>query len=221
MKSRMTTVSAGCDDAVKTTKIGRRSKMEKVRIPGAGVEKIEKAGRIKLSAESVAEIENALNSYILHRSWDENSRPSKETRRHSSLLGKHIDGVLDALGDVNRKLRTEDGEYHPGIALSDQSLFHRAGVSVPEFYDQLLALNKQLEETQMESNQAGRPKDLFLSEFFSELEQIFLNAGGNPVGVTKDPIRGTRESPFTDFVNAILRFAPAGIGPSSSAAVAA
>src|SRR5205085_11542353 len=122
-KREIASNAKGCEDTVKTTKIGKRSKIERVRIPTDRLQEIEKSGGISLSVEAKAAIENALNNYILHRSWDENSRPSKETRRHSSSLGKHIDGVLDALGDVNRKLRTEDGEYHRGIALSDQSRF--------------------------------------------------------------------------------------------------
>jgi hypothetical protein len=205
----------------KVSNCSKASKIQRVRIPETRVQEIEQAGGIKLSVEAKAAIEDALNSYLSHRSWDEDSRPSKETRRHSVLLAKHIEGLIDVLSDVNRKIRTDDGEYHRAIALSDQCLFHHAGVLIPGFYDQLLALEKQLDEKGSKSDQGGRPKDFFLPDFFCKLEEIFLSVGGDPVGVTKHPILGTRESPFTDFVNAILRFAPAGVGPSSSAAVAA
>jgi hypothetical protein len=221
MDWRMTKVLKPCDNQVSAANVGRRSEMETVRIPAAGFDEIAQAGGIKLSLDTKAAIETALNSYIRHTSWDKNSRPSKETRRHSQSLLKHVDGLLDAFSDVNRKLRTDSTEYNRAIALSDQCLFHRAEVSPFEFDDQLLRIKKQLVSAGMESSKGGRPKNFSLSDFFCELEEIFLDAGGEPVGVTKHPIHGTRTSPFTDFVNAILRFAPDGIGPSSSAAVAA
>jgi hypothetical protein len=77
---------------------------------------------------------------------------------------------------------------------------------------------KELESNGIKRDKGGRPKDHFLTQFFCELQDVFRRAGGRAVGVTKT--YGTRESPFTDFVNAILRFAPVGIGPSSSPAVA-
>src|SRR5436190_16166281 len=95
------------DNQVSAANVGRRSEMETVCIPTAGFDEIAQAGGIKLSLDIKAAIEDALNGYIRHTSWDKNSRPSKETRHHSHLLLKHVDGLVDALSDLNRKLRTE------------------------------------------------------------------------------------------------------------------
>jgi hypothetical protein len=66
----------------------------------------------------------------------------------------------------------------------------------------------------------GRPKDEFLADFLFGLEAVYIKAGGTRLGVTKIPCDNTRASPFADFVSAILRFAPQGIGPVGSQAVA-
>jgi len=195
-----------------------RNQARSVCISAAQFEEIEKAGQIELSEELRAEIETVLNSYILRSGWDRNTRPSKEAKAQSQSLKKHVIGILDALDDVSRKLRGE-GAYHAGVALSNQDLFWRAGIMLIPFYDQLLSLLKELESDGIKRDKGGRPKDHFLTQFFCELQDIFRRAGGRVVGVTKT-IDGRRESPFTDFVNAILRFAPVGIGPSSSPAVA-
>jgi hypothetical protein len=187
-------------------------------ISAAQFREIERAGRLELSHELRAEIEIVLNSYILRHGWDRNTRPSKETKAHLQLLGKHVGGLLQALDDVNRKF-SSGGDFHPGIALEDQCLFHRAGIDPVRFFDQLLSLWKALQEDGVELDRGGRPKDLFLVQFFSELEEVYFRAGGHRIGVTRT-LNDTRESQFADFVNAILRFAPAGVGPSSSSAVA-
>jgi hypothetical protein len=189
-------------------------------ISAAQFREIERAGRLELSHELRAEIEIVLNSYILRHGWDRNTRPSKETKAHLQLLGKHVGGLLQALDDVNRKF-SSGGDFHPGIALEDQWLFHRAGIDPVRVFDQLLSLSRALEAEadETELDRGGRPKDFFLPQFFCELEEIYLKAGGCRIGVTKPP-NDTRESQFADFVNAILRFAPAGLGPSSSPAVA-
>ncbi len=189
-------------------------------ISAAQFREIERAGRLELSHELRAEIEIVLNSYILRHGWDRNTRPSKETKAHLQLLGKHVGGLLQALDDVNRKF-SSGGDFHPGIALEDQWLFHRAGIDPVRVFDQLLSLSRALEAEadETELDRGGRPKDFFLPQFFCELEEIYLKAGGCRIGVTRT-LNDTRESQFADFVNAILRFAPAGLGPSSSPAVA-
>jgi hypothetical protein len=189
-------------------------------ISAAQFREIERAGRLELSHELRAEIEIVLNSYILRHGWDRNTRPSKETKAHLQLLGKHVGGLLQALDDVNRKF-SSGGDFHPGIALEDQCLFHRAGIDPVRVFDQLLSLSRALEAEadETELDRGGRPKDFFLPQFFCELEEIYLKAGGCRIGVTRT-LNDTRESQFADFVNAILRFAPAGLGPSSSPAVA-
>src|SRR5882757_8483885 len=174
-------------------------------ISAAQFEEIEKAGQIELSEELRAEIETVLNSYILRSGWDRNTRPSKEAKAQSQSLRKHVVGILDALDDVNRKFRGE-GVYHSGVALSNQDLFWRAGIPLIPFCDQLLSLLKELESDGIKRDKGGRPKDHFLTQFFCELQDVFRRAGGRAVGVTKTT-DGTRESPFTDFVNAMLRFA--------------
>jgi len=189
-------------------------------ISAAQFREIERAGRLELSHELRAEIEIVLNSYILRHGWDRNTRPSKETKAHLQLLGKRVGGLLQALDDVNRKF-SSGGDFHPGIALEDQWLFHRAGIDPVRVFDQLLSLSRALEAEadETELDRGGRPKDFFLPQFFCELEEIYLKAGGCRIGVTRT-LNDTRESQFADFVNAILRFAPAGLGPSSSPAVA-
>src|SRR6266404_9032971 len=178
-------------------------------ISAAQFREIERAGRLELSHELRAEIEIVLNSYILRHGWDRNTRPSKETKAHLQLLGKHVGGLLQALDDVNRKF-SSGGDFHPGIALEDQWLFHRAGIDPVRVFDQLLSLSRALEAEadETELDRGGRPKDFFLPQFFCELEEIYLKAGGCRIGVTRT-LNDTRESQFADFVNAILRFAPA------------
>jgi hypothetical protein len=187
-------------------------------ISTAGFEQIEAAGGINLTDELRAEIADVVNSYILRTAWDRNSRPSHEEKVHLQALSERLHGMLDGLVDLNVKFEGE-GAFHPGIALSDQCLFHRAGIDPLKLYDDLLSLQKAIEQHANQAAQGGRPKDFFLPQFFCELEEIFLKAGGVWVGVTKT-LEDTRRSPFADFVNAILRFAPAGIGPSSSPGVA-
>ena len=66
----------------------------------------------------------------------------------------------------------------------------------------------------------GRPPDRFLPDFLFALEKVFLKAGGRQTGVTWNESTGMRESPVADFVSAILRFAPPGVGPRTSQGVA-
>src|SRR4051794_37998128 len=161
---------------------GMSSEMTTARIPAARFDEIAQAGGIQLSVETKTAIEDALNSYIRHTSWDRNSRPSEETRRHSRSLVKHLDGLVHALGQVRRNSGNDGPEHNRTVALVNQCLFHRAGVSPTEFGESLQALKKQLDAPDMESTRGGRPKDLFLPDFFCELEEIFLKAGGEPVG---------------------------------------
>src|SRR3954454_22435967 len=93
-----------------------RSEMETVCIPTAGFDEIAQAGGTKLSLDTKVAIEDALNGYIRHTSWDKNSRPSKETRRHSRSLSKHLDGLIHALGEANRKPTNDGPEHNRAIA---------------------------------------------------------------------------------------------------------
>jgi hypothetical protein len=102
--------------------------------------------------------------------------------------------------------------------MDDQLIFSKANVDPAQFLSQLAALNK-VEEADLGIEKGGAPRDMELPDFFSALERVYLDAGGKRLGVTNKQ-DGTRESPFADFVTAILRFAPAGIGPSSGQAVA-
>ena len=193
----------------------------RVRIPTAGFVEIENAGKIKLSDELRSAVEDALNDYILHSGWDRNSGPSKEKKAFVRLFRKHVQGLLHAMGDLERKLG--DGfDFDAGVALETQCLFFfRTKIDSVQFIENLRSLDRALEDDDGHLAKGGRPKDLFLPDFFCVLEDIYLAAGGRRLGVTK-AVDGShrRESPFADFVNAILRFAPAGIGPSSSLAVA-
>jgi len=196
----------------------RMRQVSRISILDAGFEEIESAGNIKLQHELRIEIEDVLNSYVLRSGWDRNSRPSEEKKAHLRSLSTIVRGLLESLGDVNLKFNG-DIDFHPAIALDLQSLFHRAGINPVQFFGQLVSVEKVLEQNELERDKGGRPKDLFLPQFFCELEEVYIKAGGGRTGVTKT-LDGTRESPFADFVNAILRFAPAGVGPSSSPAVA-
>jgi len=190
---------------------------KRISITESGFDEIAKAGRIKLDHHLRSEIEEVLNSYVLRSGWDRDSRPSKGKNAHLQSLKKQVNGLLRTLHDVNRKL-TDGTDFDPGIALEDQCLFHRAGVDPIKLHSELHSLAAAFENDQVELNKGGRPKDEFLSQFFCELEEIYLNAGGTGIGVTKT-LDGARKCPFADFVSAILRFAPQGIGPSSSLAV--
>jgi hypothetical protein len=187
-------------------------------ISAAQFAEIEKAGQTELSDELRAEIEIVLNSYISRHGWDRDTRPSKEKKVHLKLLSKHVRGLLQALDDVNRKF-SGGGDFHTGIALDDQSIFNRAGIHSVQLIAELQSLATALDDDKVERDRGGRPSDLFLPQCFCELEEIYIKAGRHWVGVTKT-LNDTRESPFADFVNAILRFAPAGYGPSSSPGVA-
>jgi hypothetical protein len=182
---------------------------------------IESAGKIELSDKLRSAVEDALNDYILHRGWDRNSGPSKKKKDFVRSFRKHVHGLLHAMGDLERKLG--DGfDFDAGVALETQCLFFfRAKIDCLQFIENLRSLDRALEDDGGHPAESGRPKDLFLSDFFRDLEDIYRAAGGRWVGVTK-AVDGShrRESPFADFVNAILRFDPAGIGPSSSLAVA-
>src|SRR5438105_3616040 len=153
------------DDTVDQAQaFGRRHEIE-ICIPNAGFEVIEKAGQITLSGDLRAETEDVLNSYIRHTGWDRNARPSKETKAHLRLFGKQLEGMLNTLDHVNRKL-TGESQYHPGIALLDQRLFHHAGISPTRFCGMLQSLKKELENKGTESARVGRPKNFFLAQFF-------------------------------------------------------
>jgi hypothetical protein len=191
---------------------------DRISITESGFNEIARAGRIELAHHFWNEIEDVLNSYVLRSGWDRNSRSSKDKKAHIQEVRKQIDGFLQSLDDVNRKLSGSTG-FDPGIALEDQSRFHRAGVEPTQFLAGLQSLGAAYDDDQAEPNKGGRPRDIFLPQFFCELEEIYLKAGGRRTGVTK-ALDGTRKCPFADFVNAILRFAPAGLGPSSSPAVA-
>jgi len=209
----MTKVLNRCRDRVNA------SEMQTVCISNTGLEEIEKAGKVRLSDAQRAEIEEALNSYIIRNRWDRISRPAKSKELHSRSLRRHLKGLLSELDNLEKKFR-EAGEFDRAIALDDQRLFWRAGVQPLEFLDQLSSLHKHAEQDGSGKHRGGRPEDFFLPQFFCEFEDIFLRAGGRWVGVTKT-LEDTRKSPFADFVNAILRFAPPGLGPSSNPAVAA
>jgi hypothetical protein len=180
---------------------------------------IENAGKIELSDKLRSAVEDALNDYILHSGWDGNSGPSKEIKAFVRLFRKHVKGLLHAMGDLERKLG--DGlDFDPGVALETQCLFFRTKIDSVQFIGNLRSLDRAPEDDDGHPAKGGRPKDLFLPDFFCVLEDIYVAAGGRRLGVTK-AVDGShrRESPFADFVNAILRFAPEGIGPSSSLAV--
>jgi hypothetical protein len=196
----------------------RQLRTVRISITESGFGEIAKAGRIELELHLRGEIEDVLNSYVLRNSWDRNSRPSKHKSAHLRALKKQMCGLRQSLDDVNRKFSGSNG-FDPGIALEDQSLFHRAGVEPAPFLAGLQSLAAALDDDQTEPNRGGRPKDIFLTQFFCELEEIYLEAGGRGTGVTK-LLDGTRKCPFADFVNAVLRFAPEGLGPTSSSAVA-
>ena len=207
-------------DSVEVTAEIRSGRVARICIPPLGFEEIENAGKIKLPEALRVDIANVLNSYVLRSGWDRDTRPSKEKKANVRLLRKHVLGLLRALNDANRKL-SGGTDFHPGIALDIQGLFWRAGIHPIQFFRSLASLESVLlEDDQAQPNKGGRPNDLFLPQFFCELEDIYIIAGGTPTGVTKSPLDGTRECAFADFVNAILCFAPAGIGPSSSPAVA-
>jgi hypothetical protein len=114
-------------------------------------------------------------------------------------------------------------DFDEPTANADVLLFWRAKAPLPAFCANLDALDWQLtKEKAAPKEKGGRPGDFHLPDLFCDLEELYTKAEGRVTGVTKKCVNGEsiRVCSFVDFVNAILRFAPDGCGPSSREAVA-
>src|SRR6476646_10125000 len=112
MGPRMTKVLNRCRDRVNA------SEMQTVCISNSGLAEIEKAGKVRLSDAQRAEIEEALNSYIIRNQWDRISRPAKSRKLHSQSLTKHLEALLSELDHLEKKFKRA-GEFDRAIALDD------------------------------------------------------------------------------------------------------
>jgi hypothetical protein len=195
----------------------------RILIPPQGFAKIEKEGQIPPLSEMLrVEVADSFNHYVNCSRRDRNILPTKKENAHRALMQKHVKGLLLALDHTSRKFNGSPN-FDSRIALSDQGLFCSAGVLPMQLCADLQRMEKQLAiEPEAPKGKGGRPADLHLPQLFCDLEKIYTSAGGRVTGVTKKQVGNdhVRFCLFVNFANAVLRFAPEGVGPKTWEGVA-
>jgi hypothetical protein len=190
-------------------------KNTRIVIPPEGISRIEKEGQIQaLSDDASIEVEDALNQYHDGKRRDRDGLSAREEKAHKSTIARHVNGLLKFAGGLY---------FDERIAKASERLFYHANVPLHEMCTHLKALERRLAiEADAPKGKGGRPADRHLAQLFCALEDIYTRVGGRVTGVMKreDSSGHYRFCLFVNFVNAVLRSGPDGVGPSTWEAVA-